>query len=352
MSRIVYFGNFVFPDKNAAAHRVLNNGIVLKKLGHEVIFVAAGKQSEKDFVNGFKVIYYKYVSKLDKCLYYFGSIAKKVLKNQLTNADYVVVYNAPSLVLKWLIKQKRRLGFQLISDITEWYEKKGIFAYDTKMRMEKLNFQSDGLIVISKFLFDYYNAKVKCIIVPPIVNTSMQAIQKKLKTKNNLIFFGTISQRKERLDVIVDAVSYNGKCNLYVLGCSKEEFCLTYRKISPVSDCIHFLGKRSHKESIEHLLSSDYFVFLRDDNLTTRAGFSTKLAESLAFGIPVITNHSISTDAYIEERKNGYFVKDIDYISVSTTLDEAFDNKIVCLRDQRFTSDYYLSVFETIFGKN
>ena len=36
---VLYIGGFDLPDKNAAAHRVLNNGKVLRELGYEVVFV-------------------------------------------------------------------------------------------------------------------------------------------------------------------------------------------------------------------------------------------------------------------------------------------------------------------------
>ena len=36
---IIYMGNFELPDKNAAAHRVMNNGKIFKDLGYRVAYL-------------------------------------------------------------------------------------------------------------------------------------------------------------------------------------------------------------------------------------------------------------------------------------------------------------------------
>ena len=37
---VIYVGNFEMPDKNAAAHRVLNNAKIFKELEYRVCFAA------------------------------------------------------------------------------------------------------------------------------------------------------------------------------------------------------------------------------------------------------------------------------------------------------------------------
>ena len=41
---IIYIGGFELPDKNAAAHRVINNGKAFRELGYNVIFIDASKE--------------------------------------------------------------------------------------------------------------------------------------------------------------------------------------------------------------------------------------------------------------------------------------------------------------------
>ena len=36
---VIYAGNFELPDKNAAAHRVVNNAKLFKELGFDTVFL-------------------------------------------------------------------------------------------------------------------------------------------------------------------------------------------------------------------------------------------------------------------------------------------------------------------------
>ena len=56
---VLYVGGFELPDKNPAAHRVLNNAKILKNLGYNVVFCGVDKEIENlptkpDMVCGFE----------------------------------------------------------------------------------------------------------------------------------------------------------------------------------------------------------------------------------------------------------------------------------------------------------
>ena len=40
---IIYMGNFELPDKNASAHRVMNNGKIFKDLGYRVAYLGVSR---------------------------------------------------------------------------------------------------------------------------------------------------------------------------------------------------------------------------------------------------------------------------------------------------------------------
>src|SRR5690606_41355181 len=68
---IIYTGAFRFPDKDAASQRVLNNGKILKSLGHRVLFFGwEHKEREEDYIPGQGYFYqdfeYKSMNELDK----------------------------------------------------------------------------------------------------------------------------------------------------------------------------------------------------------------------------------------------------------------------------------------------
>ena len=49
METIIYIGSFEMPDKNAAAHRVLNNARNLRELGFNVVFVGLNANADAEF---------------------------------------------------------------------------------------------------------------------------------------------------------------------------------------------------------------------------------------------------------------------------------------------------------------
>ena len=55
---ILYVGGFELPDKNAAAHRVLSNGKILRDLGYKVVFIDVDKriQYENDILNTKRIL--------------------------------------------------------------------------------------------------------------------------------------------------------------------------------------------------------------------------------------------------------------------------------------------------------
>ena len=83
---ILYIGCFELPDRNAAAHRVLNNAKIFRELGYNVVFAGVQniKNNEtKNKVYGFDNLPLKFSSSITKIwsqLFGFTHY-KKLLKN-------------------------------------------------------------------------------------------------------------------------------------------------------------------------------------------------------------------------------------------------------------------------------
>ncbi|ELV8644694.1 hypothetical protein QNE66_004418, partial [Vibrio vulnificus] len=68
--------------------------------------------------------------------------------------------------------------------------------------------------------------------------------------------------------------------------------------LEKMGDNVVFHGRVPHNELISYISESDYSIFFRDDTRVNKAGFPSKLAESLTLGIPVITNEISSLKKY------------------------------------------------------
>ncbi len=350
---IIYTGGFILPDGNAAAHRVLSNAKILRNLGYEVIFLGdhfADINDNKDrkfqTVSNFKSYSFVYPSSINSWITHLSSIKKiKDLIKQLgvENVSGVIAYNYPALALLRLYKYCKKNKIKTIADSTEWQIVKRksraisiLKNMDTFLRMKIVHKKVDGLIVISSFLFDFYKAFVKNILLlPPLVDpseakwsqkTSNSSIQKKL------IYAGSPGHgEKDRLDKIINSLSiifikYNIDFKLTIVGLTKSQFIDSFGASSlpeNISNKIIFKGRLSHLETLKIIQESDYSIFFRDNNLITRAGFPTKLVESISCGIPVLTNSSSNILDYLKNDHFGFIIDTDSESSLNTSLHKA-----------------------------
>lgn len=335
---VLYVGGFNLPDKNAAAQRVMTNGLLFKKSGYNIYYidvktnkVISDKFLEKEF-EGFKyfVKSQQYPKSKKEWFTYITDISfiKKTIKFDLNQSpDIIVVYNYPAISLLRLISYCKKKKIKLIADVTEWYFPQGNFFLriiknlDSLFRMNILHKKLDGLIVISRFLEKKYK-DCKIICLPPLVNKKSDKWKKIDNLKSEfykLIYVGSISHgHKDRLDLIINSLSRikNSVKNFRftIIGVTKKEYLDFFGSESlpsDVDDFVSFLGRKPHNEVIVKIKESDYSIFFRENNLLNTAGFPTKFVESLACGTPVITNSSSDISEYFINEQTGYLLSTI-----------------------------------------
>ncbi len=359
---IIYVGGFELPDKNAAAHRVINNGKAFKELGYNVVYLGVSHEKQqfiKEDFFGFDCFSIGYPKGLKNWLKYLTDI--KALKNVISLYDDVVAvvfYNYQAGALKKAIKLCKKLNIKTVADVTEWYmpsKKNPIFYFikkwDTSLRMKKLQPKMDGVIAISKYLNDYYTAKTKTVLVPPLVDKADEKWN--CKTENlpstplRLIYAGNSGDVKDNFSLLTSCVEeLDGKVELEVIG--------NVINASTNAKNIRFLGRIPHKDCVEKIANSHFQVFFREDNLVTKAGFPTKLPESLASGTPVITNGHSNVLDYLQDGKNALLISSVTKENIFTVLDRAIKltneelNELKAFSKEENAFDYkeYIKVFE------
>lgn len=346
MRKILYIGGFKLPDKNAAAHRVINTAKIMKLLGHEVIFFNlddnCGVGREKNYL-GFKCIEEKKNSEIDYVVF-----AKQVISiiNE-TCPDVVIAYNYPSFALRKVKHYCGKHSIKCVADITEWYEPHGslihkiVMMIDTEYRMNHVLYQMDGIIAISKFLYTKYKKSNNTICIPPLVDIEEEKWKYKKHKDAGIIKFvyaGVPCKSKERLDLIVKAIANVSKIKnvkLVIIGVTREQYKKIYSDESAVDSCIDFKGYINHEETIRTIIDSDWSIIIRENNRLVKAGFPTKLAETIACGTPVIINEFSNVFDYIDE-SNGIRISDNN---IEKALLEACDKNVT---PDRLIFDYRL----------
>ncbi len=336
---IIYVGGFELPDKNAAAHRVLNNGKIFRDLGYNVVFIGIDKSLKKSSniletfkkVQGFDTWAIPYPSSMldwSKYLIHTKNIEKIIEKY---DTSMVIAYNYQALALNRLRRYCIKHNLKIISDCTEWYSTKGtgllfkiIKGTDSFLRMRIVQKKLDGVIVISNYLKSYYEKYIPTIILPPLVDLheekwKMLSFKNNINDKIRIVYSGTPGREKDKVNYLIDILyGLNNRNNIImdIVGISQEEFLKVYPRyeseIISLSDNLVFHGRVSHTKSLNILKNADVCMFIREDNVTTKAGFPTKFVESLSAGTPVITTKSSDLIDYLDVGNDGYFIGDIN----------------------------------------
>ena len=181
------------------------------------------------------------------------------------------------------------------------------------------------MIVISSMMERQYSGK-NLLRLPPLVDID-DPIWHQNKIEHSDIyefyFAGTIGV-KEKVDSIVNAFSKLEAKNvrLKIVGITKEEYLSLYpEQNGEIDKRIIFMGRMSHKAAIQHLLSTDCYIFIREQTRQNQAGFPTKFAESTTCGVPIITTDVSDIKQYMES--NVVMLDNADEANVLSAMKQA-----------------------------
>lgn len=316
---VLYIGFFELPDKNAAAHRVTANAKILHDLGFRVVL--CGEANSADSLKKGNIHKHKdYLScnifskneSIGNYLYKEFSIdyLRKLLKI-FPDTVMVIAYNLPAIALNHLRIYCKRARIVVLSDCTEWYlpNERNVFIrllhiMDVRYRMQFVNKRVDGIIAISKYLYSFYKKFTLTIYIPPLVDISDNKwyLGKKIRhdDKKILVYAGSPSMKKERLDYVINyVISSNYDILLKIIGVDESTYYRIYGSMIH-SPKVEIMGRIDHRRCIKEIQEADYSIIIREKNLSVEAGFPTKFVEAISAGTPVIaTCHS----------DLGYFIK-------------------------------------------
>ena len=313
------------PDGNAAAQRLLAIAKTLKD-NYEIKFLGLTHSDNfKGTVCGFKYENLPYPhSRKEWVSHLRGTQELEYIKNN--KPDVVIAYNYPAWALYRLIRYCKHINIKIVGDITEWYYPHNILKWiDTEWRMRILNKKMDGLILISRYLDEYYidHNRIK---VPPTIDLSDAkwhvGDKKELSEKITLMYAGSPGRGdKDRLDNLIRVVGNFSNLTLNIVGVKKDTYMEQFPEIQ-IPENVKFWGRLPHDTTISMLCESDFSIFFRQPSRVNNAGFPTKFVESQSAGIPVIANHFSDLDESVEEGKNGYLAKSISLKDIKEVLEK------------------------------
>lgn len=358
--RIFYCGAFRLDRTDAAGLRVLAVGKSLRAAGWQVEFfpwnAAQGVRSEvlSDTVEGFPV--HKmgefrsekssglrrmsgYLSRGSRTLKHFVNI-------DASNLDAIICYNGTSRFLLGMRKWALDRGVSCIADCTEWYEpahlpggRFGPVAADEWLRMRVVTPRLNKCIAISHYLDRYLTAAgMQSCRVPATIDIDASKWQtpdvlrgrEKASPSGKLrLIYAGVPGKKDRIAQVVRAVSRLRSVHLTFVGPDPDELRRLLGADAPelvsLKDRVIFTGPVTSEKVPSLVAQADFTVIIRSDERHARAGFPTKLVESMASGTPVITTLTGDEAKVIQDGKNGFELRSGGIEEVISVLKRARD---------------------------
>ena len=374
MAKVLYVGWSGLPE-TAAGIRVYQIAKVLRKAGNQVVFLCLSqstpvKDDEIEY-DGFRYIV-KRQSKLrvkNAGNIICGCTDFRVIIDTITyeKPDTVIVYNEKERLTKKIISFCRPRGIVVGADVTEWYElsrsKKCnyVVAKNVDYRIRTMDPKLDFIISISPFLTTYYRSHgcKNVIEIPPIIDCVKSEIMPTSLKIRHLVYAGSPAQKDLILPYLIAIKDINNdqvKVVADIVGVTKEQVRTLLQVDNPEKIGIIAYGRVPHEECVKVIEKADFSILFRENLRYAKAGFSTKLSESLSLGIPVLCNAVGGADEIIKDGFNGIKIEGCDSASIMNAVERILlldENSIDAMKGhaietakQRFVAELYAGVLD------
>ncbi len=343
------------PSGDAGAIRVETFAKLLKSIGCNVLIVGLGKNTEYKIKNMDGIDYISLrsareslFSRLMNIIFYWKRLKKYVIK-KFSRVDCFFIYGTTSHTITKVKKYALKNNSSLIIDCVEWYSpeqfKRGKFAYAYREKNKinsRLIDKNFKVIAISSFLEKYYSQKgIFTKQIPVIMDTSSISFEKVTDEEKIVFLYAGMPGKKDYLAEIISAFSLLSKnelnaIELRIIGVNREDLiCKCGADINEVEylgNAIKCFGRVSREDVLQMLKTASFTVLLRNSQLRyAKAGFPTKVVESLASATPVICNLSSDLGEYLVDGYNSVICSECS----STAMVEAIKRAIAFSYDDR-----------------
>ena len=364
-NKIIYIlGTFKYPYGDAASMRLTMLSKALIHSGAEVKIVScSGRRGginnfpsggyrdgvpyeildSASYVTGFRLV--------DWAIRFISArfILVKFLKTKnAASPNLIISYNPGAWVGSGILKWGKQNSVPIIFDIVEWFDVNqclgGYFGpvfYDSELFIRCISKKADGLIVISRYLEEYYKQfGIATILIPGLIDVmSNPKVESPLflDEKFRVLYSGSPG-KKDMLLPLMEAAKIIRNLNILNIQFIFTGFnilnALKIQNISPklYENCsnVKILGWLSEVDMNSVRNMSDIMIVFRQDNRSSLANFPQKFSEYMGSKKAVIINNVGDMKDYIQTGKNGIILNELSgqvvadaIISISTEPDRA-----------------------------
>jgi glycosyltransferase involved in cell wall biosynthesis len=343
---ILYIGRYGLPV-DAPGIRVNKISGILKRIGYKIIHISElSLEHNMDIVNygNEQYSFKKYrdassivvkICNLINILLSYDTIRRfrLIVKNEKPFA--IILYNDILFLSIYMIVYCKLHNIKLINDVTEWYDYNQSESVIAKILYRMVNIRIrvvdkyiHNTIVISNYLYNWYSRKYRNVVfIPPICEqlTKSNICYRHIDdySPRHIVYAGN-PLNKDILNSVFDSIVEINKVNIKivfdVIGVDARIINEAYKISNPEKYGIVIHGKKSHEDTISITKKADFGILLRPNRRYAKAGYSTKFAECMSMGVPMICNKVGGIDAIIINEYNGFLIHNTDKPSVSNML--------------------------------
>lgn len=333
-----------YPAGDAGSIRQHKLAWMLRELGHDVFVVGLGPASDFSRQVYGKIPYVSLrqgsVRFVDKALsqFLYWHRLKKILKRERPDALMMDDLGTVTTVcLKRFCKKRRIL---LIHDSVEWYSAmqfprgKWSLGYIKKDLMNRHLIGGEmKVIAISRYLEDHFRARGLDTVRIPIVILDEDLRDEKILSPDRVVFtYAGQPGKKDFLPVMVEALrllpgEIRNNIAFNIVGCNKQQMLdagFSETSLSELEGCLRIHGRVSHDRVLELLRETNFTMLIRNpEERYAKAGFPSKVVESLANSTPVLCNLSSDLGLYLRDGENAILASDHTPQAVALAMERA-----------------------------
>lgn len=347
MEKILIVSNKKYPNGDAGSVRQHTFAKLFQACGYNPLVIGLGTSTnfKNDKYEGINYISFRAeknnkINRILNLLFYEIRL-RKILKNDSEISKILVVSVVPN-VLFFLKRYAKKKNITLIHDSVEWYtrEEKIIkkLSYGNIVNNsynKKWVDRSFKIIAISKYLENHFLGRnIECTRIPVIMDINNMSFKKTAKgDKLVLVYAGSVGNKKDHLhEILYGMASLNEKelrkIELRVLGVEKDQardiLEIKGEVMEKITHSVNFLGRVSREEVLRNLKDADFTVLLRSpEQRSSKAGFPTKVVESLATATPVILNLTSDLGEYLSNMIDAIYVDECSADSFAIAIRKA-----------------------------
>ncbi len=320
-----------YPEGDAGAVRQHSFAKIFQTLGFKPIVIGIGsstgfKKSTYDGVvfysvrYAFKNVFFRFLGRL-LFAYHVKKIIARIHPGTIKG---ILVVSGGNCLFRDIEKFCISNEIPLYHDSVEWYsasefkkgEKDRAYIANDTLNTCVIN-ESYKVFAISRFLSDYFSSrKIPSLRVPVIMDLDRIKYDKiEPEGAIKIVYAGAVGGKDNLVEVVkaIECLDRNISENIqfFIIGISQEQYENAFGKVKKdlINRSIFFVGRVPRASVFDYLKKADFTILLRpEQERYAKAGFPTKVVESLASGTPVICNFTSDLNLYLKDGYNSVIV--------------------------------------------